>query len=257
MTKRRTYKWHEMPGPEVAELAQETDVAVLPMGCVEMHGPHLPTGTDAIRAEGAAELIAEQEPVIILPTLYLNMNDQMKAYPGTIAMSPALVVNILRELCSEAARNGFRKIVLLVAHGGVNAGFDFLLHTLKHERVEDYSVFALNIGQFRPLAADAMESPVREGHGGEGETSNVAYFRPELVHLDRLEPLPEGEGPYFEKSIPEVQYKVDWILQVPKGYVGRPHLATAEKGARIVEVTVRECVRIIRQIKGFDLTREA
>ncbi len=85
-----------------------------------MHGPHLPTGTDAVRAEGTAEMIAELEPVIILPTLYLNLNDQMKAYPGTIAMSPRLVGDILRELCSEAARNGFRKIVFLIAHGGVD-----------------------------------------------------------------------------------------------------------------------------------------
>ena len=82
MTKRRTYKWHEMSGPAVAALAEETDVAILPIGCVEMHGPHLPTGTDAIQAEGMAELIAEWESAIILPTLYLNLNDEMVRYPG-------------------------------------------------------------------------------------------------------------------------------------------------------------------------------
>ncbi len=51
-------KWHELTGPDVAALARETQVALLPVGCVEMHGPHLPTGTDAIQAEGIAELIA-------------------------------------------------------------------------------------------------------------------------------------------------------------------------------------------------------
>ena len=92
MAKRKTYKWHEMSGPEVASLAEQTQVAILPIGCVEMHGPHLPTGTDAIQAEGMAELIAEQEPAIILPTMYLNINDEMVRYPGTIAISPELTV---------------------------------------------------------------------------------------------------------------------------------------------------------------------
>jgi len=256
MTKRQTYKWHEMPGPEVAELAKETDVALLPVGCVEMHGPHLPTGTDAIRAEGIAEMVAEREPAIILPTLYLNLNDQMKCYPGTIAISPEVVASIYRELCGEAARNGFNKIVLLVAHGGVNAGHEFVQHSLLHEGVKGYSLFTIYLGQFRELASDVLESPVREGHGGEGESSAVAYFRPDLVHLDRLEPLPEGEGPYYEQTVTNARYMIDWIRQVPKGYVGRPHLAAAEKGARIAEVTADECAKIIRQIKSYDPKRD-
>ena len=52
----RSFKWAEMTGPEVAALAKETSVAVIPVGCVEMHGPHLPTGTDAISAERMAGL---------------------------------------------------------------------------------------------------------------------------------------------------------------------------------------------------------
>ena len=85
MTDRRTFKWHELTGPWVAALAQETDVAILSVGCVEMHGPHLPTGTDAFQAEGIAKLIAPLEPAIIMPTLFLNVNDEMPCYLGTIA----------------------------------------------------------------------------------------------------------------------------------------------------------------------------
>ncbi len=77
MADRRTYKWHELAGPEVAALARETNVAIIPVGCVEMHGVHTPTGADGIEAEGIAELIAQREPAIIMPTLYYNINDEM------------------------------------------------------------------------------------------------------------------------------------------------------------------------------------
>ena len=35
--------WHESSGPDVAEFAKTCDVALLPVGCVEMHGPQNPT----------------------------------------------------------------------------------------------------------------------------------------------------------------------------------------------------------------------
>ena len=83
--------WHEMTGLEVAQLARQTDVAILPVGCVEMHGPHLPTGTDGFTAQKLADLIAEREPCIVLPPLFYNINHQMRKYPGTIGIPPDVV----------------------------------------------------------------------------------------------------------------------------------------------------------------------
>lgn len=48
----REIHWERMTGPDVAALAQETCVAVVPVGCIEIHGVHLPTGTDAFDAPG-------------------------------------------------------------------------------------------------------------------------------------------------------------------------------------------------------------
>ena len=90
-----TLHWHEMSGPEVFELSKRTDIALLPMGCVEMHGPHLPTGTDILIAEQLAELIAKRELAIILPTLPYNINDCMTCYPGTLAFPPDIVKGII------------------------------------------------------------------------------------------------------------------------------------------------------------------
>jgi creatinine amidohydrolase len=243
----------------VAALAQETDVALLPIGCVEMHGPHLPTGTDGFQAEGIAELIAQREPAIIMPTLFYNINDEMTCYPGTIAISPELMARLYEELCCEAARNGFTKIVLLIGHGGSEGVTHFVHHSFLHRRLDEqfsFTVFDLSFvhltGQF-----DVLETPrSMQGHGCELETSFVLHFRPDLVHLNRLDPLPDGEGPVYDKTVDRTWYVIDWVRQVPKGYIGRPHVATAEKGARLAELVADECARIVRQIKTYDPARD-
>ncbi len=259
MAERRSYKWHELSGPEVAALAQETTVALLPIGCVEMHGPHLPTGTDAVQAEGMAELIAEREPAIIMPTLYFNLNDEMTCYPGTIAISPELVARLYEELCAEAARNGFHKVVLLIGHGGSEEITRFFQHSNLHRRLGEERRYALFEISYHSLAHDCglWETPPQmQGHGCEPETSLVLRFRPDLVHLERLEPLPGGEGPKHPKAVEGAWYVVDWVRQVPKGYIGKPQLATAAKGARAAEMLAERCAEIIRQIKAYDPARD-
>ncbi|MFE0589211.1 creatininase family protein [Micromonospora echinospora] len=51
-----------IPGGELAAVAAAADFAVLPVGAVEWHGPHLPLGTDLILAEGFARESAVGAP---------------------------------------------------------------------------------------------------------------------------------------------------------------------------------------------------
>jgi creatinine amidohydrolase len=251
----KSYKWHELSGPEVAQLSGETDVAILPIGCVEMHGPHLPTGTDAWTAEGMAVMIAERESAVVLPTLFYNINDEMMCYPGTISISPELMLRLYEEICSEAARNGFRRIVLLVGHGGSEHVTDFFQHSLLQRREHvrlGYGVFRIYYPSLVQLAAQQFESGEESGgHGGEVETSFVLHFRPDLVHQGMLPA--DADGPYLDKSIPGATYFVDWIRRVPRGYHGRPDLATPEKGKAAATAIADHCAQIVRQIKAFDL----
>ena len=254
---RRTYKWCELAGSEVAALTAETDVALLPIGCVEMHGPHLPTGTDAIIAEAIAERAAALEPAIILPTLYYNLNDEMACYPGTIAISPEVLARLYEEVFCEAARNGFHRIVLLNGHGGSEEVTRFVQHSLLHRRVTEarsIAVFEISLHALGEALQGVLDTaPTQQGHGCERETALVLDARPDLVHLERLPPLPGGEGPQRGQAVPSAWYVVDWIRRVPRGYIGRPHLATAAKGQALAEAIASACAQAVAQIKGLDL----
>ena len=169
----------------------------------------------------------------------------MMRYPGTIAIPPETVLRLYEEICSEACRNGFNRILLLIAHGGSEAVTDFFQHSLLHRREEQrlgYRVFRLFFAGLRKKMDLGFE-PGHDfgGHGGEAETSYVVRFRPELVKLGNLPPADEGPGPYLGKTIPELTYLVDWIRQVPRGYHGAPELATPKTGVTITAAVADEC----------------
>ena len=56
MSERKSVWFHELPGQEVVRYAkEECDIAILPLGSIEQHGPHCPTASDSLNAMGMAE----------------------------------------------------------------------------------------------------------------------------------------------------------------------------------------------------------
>jgi len=160
----------------------------------------------------------------------------------------------------ESGRPGAIGMVMSVdiAHGGSEEVTRFVQHSFLHRRLGEQAGFAVIETYFHAFAPqEVLETPrSRQEHGCEYETSFVLRFRPDLVHLERLEPLPEGEGPHDRKTLQGVWYVIDWIREVPKGYVGKPQLATPEKGARLTEAIADECARLVRQFKEYDPSRD-
>ena len=240
--------WAESSGPAVAEFARTCDTAVIPVGCVEMHGPHDPTGTDSINVERICRLAAMQEPFIILPTIYYNINDQMMAYPGTIAIPHRVLIDMWRAIFKECARNGFKRIVPVCGHGGSEEPLIVAQAEVLQEASEgaaiDYQVFRVqDLGITMP--------PELDGHGGGAETARAMDALPGLVDLSKA----TGEGPDIKPVADPAVYRVPWIRNVPKGYQGNPELATRELGEKLNRELAIRLVEIIRKIKSVDLKK--
>ena len=238
--------WSESSGPAVAEFAKTCDTAVIPVGCVEMHGPHNPTGTDSINVERICRLAAEQEPFIILPTIYYNINDQMMDYPGTIAMPHRILIDTWRAIFKECARNGFKRIVPVCGHGGSEEPLIVAQAEVLQEAAEgvptDYQVF-------RVQGLGLRTPPELGGHGGGAETARVMDALPGLVDLSKA----TGEGPHIKPVADPAVYRVPWIRNVPKGYEGRPELASRELGEKLNRDLASKLAEVIRKIKAVDL----
>jgi len=245
--------WHESSGTDVAEFAKSCDVALLPVGCVEMHGPQNPTGCDAFIADRICRLASEIEPCIVLPPVFYNVNDRMKCYPGTISIPPRTVMDMYRAIFVECARNGFKRIVVYVAHGGSETPVETVQGEIFEEATAgatvDYQVFRVD-SWFLPRLEEPEETRKEMGgHGGADETSEAWDAAPGTVKIERV----QGElGPYHPPAAGPAHYRVDWKRSVPKGFTGRPELATRERGEKLNRWAGEKLATLIQRIKEYD-----
>ena len=103
----------ELTTPEVeAYLAEGGTTALLPVGCVEMHGPHMPIGTDSIVAKAFALRIAEAANGIVLPGVHYTWAGSTDGFAGTLAVEPELVYKTVESIALKAWRMGLRRVLL-------------------------------------------------------------------------------------------------------------------------------------------------
>ena len=112
-------EWEKLSIDEFKKGLEESNgVVLVPIGCLEKHGSHMPIGTDIILAREISILASQKEPVMVFPFMPFGIVGEVKHKLGTISLSSQLVYQLLEELCDELARNGFNKIIFVDGHGG-------------------------------------------------------------------------------------------------------------------------------------------
>ncbi len=116
-------EWARMTAPELREIAmKENALAVLPIGSLEQHGPHLPVITDTASALAAsvraAQLVAEETPVAVLPGLWLGLSEHHLPFGGTISIDYKTLNNILGCIVRSLKALGFDRLLIVNGHGG-------------------------------------------------------------------------------------------------------------------------------------------
>ena len=108
----------ELTDPEIAAALARSPRVVLPMGSVEQHGPHLPTGTDFFAATAIALAVAEHIDALVLPLCPLGVTPMHMPYPGTVSLRPETLQAVVSDIGSSLAAHGCREFVLLNWHEG-------------------------------------------------------------------------------------------------------------------------------------------
>ena len=160
--------WEEATSPDFASARESCGgVCLLPMGVLEKHGTHLPLGTDGLSAHELCVRAATRESAMVFPEYYFGSIAEARQHPGTVALPFALILDLLEAVCDEISRNGFKKIILVNAHGGNTSLLDALSLTMLKKQ-KDYMVYYRRI-------AFLMDHPMMEsrqkwhGHADEGD----------------------------------------------------------------------------------------
>ena len=239
-------KWEELTSKDVEEVDKENTVVVLPIGSIEVHGSHLPLGTDTMVIYHIALKAAEEEGAVVLPPLYYAYVPENKHFPGTISLNSETFLKLVEDILEEVARHGFRKILILNGHGGNRRPLRLLLRRMLEKGFKAHLyILVETLAPILDVIEEVKETEVYE-HACEIETSLVMALRPDLIKLERVK-RPAKLGKRWAGG--HLETMVDWQRYAPMGYVGDPRRATVEKGKKIIDLWVKRIVEAIKIIK--------
>jgi creatinine amidohydrolase len=214
-----------------ADLAA-AEVAVLPVGSTEQHGPALPLGMDHLAAEAFARTATERDDAVVLPTLPIGVSDHHRQFDGTLVVSPETFESYVGETISSLADHGVRKVAVVNGHGGNTGALRRAARRLRADRV----AFAPSWNWWD--AVDELSTTLFDeagGHADAMESSLLWHLHVELVRPDELEAAEAGASEGWGESVHGAALGFDTIDFSDSGAVGRPTQADPEKGERLFD----------------------
>ena len=242
-------QWEQLPAPEFAKAVRQTGVCVVSMGVLEKHSEHLPVGTDVLNGHRVVCMAAEKEPAVVFPPFYFGQINEARCYPGCLTVKPALLIDLIQNVCDEIGRNGFRKIILCNGHGGNGYLLPLLAQCSLWEE-KPYQIYVTD--SFTVPGQEAEWQAVLDtkvhGHGCECETSIMLANYPELVRMDRVPRKPALPLKRLA-HLKSLYTGIWWYGDNPDHYAGDARRATAAKGKILRAMLVNKLAKYIRIVK--------
>ena len=234
--------WADLKAPAFRKLPSDL-VAVLPVGAIEQHGPHLPVSVDrdlveAVVARCLVRLDSAQN-VLVLPTLAITKSGEHDRHPGTLSLTAETLLANLRDIGASVARAGVSRLVLFNAHGGNNAVLDIAARDLR--MAHDMIVATCSWFGFADY---------------DGVIDDAA--RPEQVDMRKAKNFVTAMQGWEEANrftgLTGQPARPAWIIDDlnADGACGDASAATAEKGERLLDSAAGNFARFLAEFARFD-----
>ena len=235
--------------PDVERYLASSDVALIPIGSTEQHGPNGLCGTDHLTADGIARAAGEKAGVLVVPLLPYGMATHHMAFPGTVTLRPTTLISLVHDVVDSLHRHGFRGFYFVNGHGGniatLSVAFSEIHHALDGCRFRLTNWW--HIAEVRKLEEEIFKD--RNGrHATASEISLTMHLVPGAV-----KPIKES----FEIARPKHHWPLSaeaFRATFPDGRMeSDPSLAAADHGKRLFDL----CVKILTEdLRAFGKARE-
>jgi creatinine amidohydrolase len=221
----RSYAISDLPWTEVAAHLQHDRRLIVPVGACDQSGRHLPVGAGTCVAEALARDLSQEFGVLRAPTFSYGVNlPGEEDYAGTAALRPKTLHRALNELLFAWAQQGFDEFIAITAN----------VHVPHAEAIATVRAAGARVRVIESLSVNL--APLLEGGGGpelggEALTSLLLHLRPDAVRMDAARDFTMDP----EKARKFVGGQLKRVPGVGGGSVGRPTLASAEKGRALYE----------------------
>ena len=225
----------------------DTDLAVLPVGSTEQHGPHAPLGTDALHAETVAEAGAKRYDggVAVAPTIPVGIAEEHRDFAGTLWVSPDTFRSYVRDVVGSLAHHGMDRVVVVNGHGGNAPALGEVTATIS--RHDD--AYAVPFTWFDAVGEHGSEM----GHGGPLETALLHATHPELVREERVDEARERASDGWGDWLSGTNLAHDSAEFTENGVVGDPGAGDAALGEELLELAADALARLLAGVENRDL----
>ncbi|WP_435075102.1 creatininase family protein [Halorubrum sp. HHNYT27] len=217
----------------------DVDVAFIPVGSTEQHGPHAPLGTDTLDAVAVAEAGAAAyeaatgegaSEVVVAPPIPVGVAEEHRAFAGTMWVSPDTFRAYVREAAESLPHHGVDRVVFVNGHGG---NVEALAEVARRfSRDPDHDGYAVAFTWFEAVGDHAGDM----GHAGPLETALLRATNPDLVREDRVPDAREGAAARWGEWVSGVNLAHDSDAFTENGVVGDPSAGDAERGRELLDL---------------------
>jgi creatinine amidohydrolase len=241
----RGSNWAESSWPDIAEALSATSsgehVGLVPVGAIEQHGPHLPTATDTIIASTLCDRAAAASGALVLPPISLGVSyGHGTVLPGTLSMSPDLLVGIVHSYIRWAAVSGLRRLLFINSHFGNTATLGVATDTVRlcapQVRVGVVDWWSIDPDVTAEVTADGTDI-----HANAAETSLMLAIAPHLVRSERIADADDAD------RTSDLVFRYTAPALSRNGVTGRPSLADAALGERLLDHVVSAIAERVRR----------
>lgn len=237
----------KLTSPEAAEAVARSRTAVIPLGSIEQHGPHLPNGTDTMAAELVAQAVADRLDAVYVPFGPYGVTPIHAGHPGTVNLRRETFESLLSDICSELIAMGVETFVLVNWHEGNIASMNAVATDLQ-DRHRAQTAGSARDGDITFVGAQACYVAQRlyrdEGgeltHGGGIETLAILAHDPSLVKVDRAGEATRPAGAEQMDAMRRSHEVYGFITDVSEladdGWYGNPQWATPERAEQFTKV---------------------
>jgi creatinine amidohydrolase len=252
--------WADLTAPEFAALDRTKAIAILPIGAIEQHGPHLALSVDRdLTLAVLTRALPQIDPaltVLALPVQAIGKSTEHQAWPGTLSLSADTLLRVLHDIAASVHRAGVPRLLILNGHGGNRALLELACRDLRAE----LDLMTAHVAWDDLAGAEAIVGAAEAAnglHAGDVETSAMMAAHPTLVRRDRAEDFGSAHLTW-QQSHPDLglgsaALRPGWLMADlnPKGAIGNAAAATAEKGEALLTNAARTLARLIGDFARF------
>jgi creatinine amidohydrolase len=231
--------WAELP----ADIEAAHRAAILPVGATEQHGPHLGTGMDTVLADKLCAAVAARTNVPMLPPMPYGCSiGHSRRWPGTIALQPTTLIQVVKEIGDWAYHSGIRRLFIVNTHVTNAAPLRCALEMLRAEH-DDMMITVINTALLSERVKAVNFADADDWHANAAETALMMAVAPEITRPEKFAAADDPDrtgGLVFPHPVNRTSVN---------GVTGSPSKATLAQGQELFQWMVEDLSALIEKGK--------